>query len=439
MRVHIDTLSWRGLGIAQVDGRALVVPGTDAGEVVDITLAEDARGRRYGALDAVVEASPDRVDPACAQALKCPGCPLRHLSAMRQQAVKTAGHLGTLARLGGVRDLPVEHLPGPPADGHRARARARRVEVAGVARLGMVGLGDGIALAECPAQSRGSRDLLAVLEGVPAAFELEEIEVEGGPEGGQVVLTGAPAVVARVAEALPEGVTVLGSTPGPRGPSTPRRLRGPESGVIEVEGDVLRFTAPGWRPQSPLSLVALRAAVLRLLAPTEGDRVIEIGCGAGTLSLPLARQSHDLLGIDLERASVTDATHNAQGLANARFRVGPADHTLRRLLAGENRFDLALLHAMRLPFGPEVLPRLPVLGVRRALYLAPSAAALARDLAGSVGGSLRPSGDRSPSLVPLVTRFAPSVRLKATGLAFLDQLPGTVHLLTLAVLEEPVS
>jgi hypothetical protein len=64
---------------------------------------------------------------------------------------------------------------------------------------------------------------------------------------------------------------------------------------------------------------------------------------------------------------------------------------------------------------------------------------LAARSAPSVRGSLRPSGDRSPSLVPLVTRFAPSVRLKATGLAFLDQLPGTVHLLTLAVLEEPVS
>ena len=85
---------------------------------------------------------------------------------------------------------------------------------------------------------------------------------------------------------------------------------------------MLRFTAPGWRPQSPLSLVALRAAVLRLLGPPAGDRVLEIGCGAGTLSLPLARQSRDLLGIDLERASVEDAVHNARALSNARFRVG---------------------------------------------------------------------------------------------------------------------
>lgn len=417
MRVTIESLGWRGQGRAVVDGRPLAIPGTDAGEEVEIALAEDARGRRYGALQAVLTPSAHRVDPACAQALRCPGCPLRHLAPARQQALKTEAHLATLARLGGVGPLPVEHLPSPPADGHRGRARARPVTVAGQPRLGMTGLGDGIALADCPAQSRGSRDLLAHLEAIPDAHALEGIEVEGDLTAGQVVLTGPPPTVARVAAALPGHLTVLGSTPGPRGPSRPRHLGGPLATELTVEGDTLRFTAPAWRPQSPLSVPALRAAVLHLLAPGAADRLLEIGCGAGTLSLPLARVAGSLLGIDIERAAVQDATHNATrhnaeqlDPAQARFRVGPGDHALRRLLAGEDRFDLALLHAMRLPFGPEVLPRLPLLGVRRALYLAPSAAALARDL-------------------------ATTTHLKPVRLAFLDQLPGTVHLLTLCLLE----
>lgn len=462
MKVRVESLSWRGLGIAQVEGRPLVVPGTDAGEWVQVALATDARGRRYGALEAVIEPSPHRVDPACAQAARCPGCPLRHLAVARQQQVKVGQHLEALERLGHFgraappglaaepglggaletdpgldagldsgldagldseldsgldpappggsparrfSELPIDHLPAPPADGHRARARARPVEVAGRLRLGMQGLGDGVALADCPAQSTGSRDLLALLESQPAAFALDEIEVEGDLTDGQVVLTGAPAAVAQVV--LPPSVTVLTRTLGPRGPSRPRHVAGPPHGWLEVEGDHLRFTAPGWRPQSPLSLPALRAAVVGALAGA--NRLLEVGCGAGTLSLPLARGVGELVGLDLERASVDDATFNARHLANARFRVGEADHTLRRLLAGSERFDHALLHAMRRPFGPEVLPRLRPLGVERVLYLAPSAAALARDLADAPGW-------------------------RVERLAFLDQLPGTVHLLTLASL-----
>lgn len=125
---------------------------------------------------------------------------------------------------------------------------------------------------------------------------------------------------------------------------------------------------------------------------------------------PLARHAASLLGIDVERAAVTDATRTVT-LPNARFRTGAADHALRELIAGQERFDLPLLHAMRLPFGPEVLPRLPLLGITRALDLAPSAAALARDL-------------------------ATSPRLRPTHLVILDQLPGTMHLLTFTDLED---
>ncbi|MCB9547570.1 MAG: methyltransferase domain-containing protein [Myxococcales bacterium] len=402
-RVRIEALSWRGHGVAG----PVLVPGTDVGELVDV---ERVPGERQARLVQVVEASPARVDPGCGQAADCPGCPLRHLAPERQQTIKIEAHGATLARLAGVTGLPVAVVPGPPADGHRARARARPVEVGGRTRLGMAGLPGrgGISLVDCPAQTPGSRALLAAVEALAPA--LDQVEVDGGPDGGQVILTGPPAEAARVAAALPEAVTVLGVVLGPRGPSRPTWLRGPRAGVIVVDGDTLQVTAPAWRPQSPASLAALRVAVVAEVA-APGASVLEIGCGVGTLSLPVARRVASLVGVDLERAATLDAAANAAraGLANARFRVGDGAHAVRRLVAGGARFDRAILHAMRRPFGPELLPRLPLLGVREALYLAPSAAGLARDLA--AGGALRP-----------------------TRLAVLDQLPGTVHLLTLCAL-----
>ena len=190
----------------------------------------------------------------------------------------------------------------------------------------------------------------------------------------------------------------------------PRHLHGPVAATFTVDDDVFAATMPAWLPQTPASLSSLRAAVLDLLAPGPGDTVLELGCGAGTLSLPLARRARALVGVDLERAAVIDAQHNAAaaGVTNATFRVGHADRALRRLLAGGLRADAVVVHAMRRPYGPAVMGPLRATAPRVVLCIGPSPAALARDLA-----------------------TAPWLTLDR--LAFVDQMPGTAALLTLAL------
>jgi tRNA/tmRNA/rRNA uracil-C5-methylase (TrmA/RlmC/RlmD family) len=155
---------------------------------------------------------------------------------------------------------------------------------------------------------------------------------------------------------------------------------------------------------------ALRDAVLAAL-----DGVVdglEVGCGVGTLSLPLARGARSWVGVDEVRQAVDDATFNAAraGVGNARFRVGRADHALRRLAAGGARPDGVLLHAMRRPFGAAAMSALQALGPARVAYVAPSARSLAADLAA----------------LP---------RYRLARLRLLDQMPGTAHFTTLAILE----
>ncbi|MEZ4475708.1 MAG: hypothetical protein R3F60_33900 [bacterium] len=266
----------------------------------------------------------------------------------------------------------------------------------------------GIALADCPAQTAGSRALLARVEA--EAPDLESVEVDGDADGGQVILTGAAAEVARVARALPPAVTVLGVQVGARGPGRPQWIRGRGRGTWSwrrhAPGDGAGVAAP--EPSEPPGAAGGRAGPAGCGGPTHP----EIGCGIGTLSLAdgpagggpggRGRRAGGDAGCGGQRGTGRDCDGELPG--------GGRAHAVRRLLAGSARFERALLHAMRRPFGPDLLPRLPLLGVEQALYLAPSAAGLARDLA--AGGELR-----------------------ATRLAVLDQLPGTVHLLTLATLE----
>ncbi len=373
LQARVERLNHAGHGVVFHEGRPLVVPHTDIGERVAYRVHEGRR--RVGELLDVLEPSPHRVDPGCEQAARCPGCPLRSLSAERQASHQAAAVRGILKRIAGV-DVPVTvHAP-LGRDDYRAHATARPLgEVLGLAPH----FGAPIDLTRCPAQTPEVRALLARLR-LPDG--VEQVAVQAHGEQRRVVL------LAR------EGRS--------------RLARGDRRVELEVEGDRLGFTWPAWTPQSPGSVPVLRRLVMEMLAPGAGDDVLEVGCGSGTLSAPLARAADSLLGIDYVREATRDAA--ALGLPGATFQPGRADRALRRLVAKGRRFDLALLHAMRRPFGAAAMEALSALRPRRVLYLAPSAASLARDLLA----------------LP---------RYRVRRVEALDQLPGTSHVLTACVLE----
>lgn len=423
-RLRIERLTWRGHGLAlrpdeEGKGGAVVVPGTLPGEVVEV----DGDQR----LVRVLEPHPERVDPECDQAGRCPGCPLRHLSRQGQATLKARSHVRALRRIADV-DLGPDWLPAAPRDGYRDRAVARPFRQDGDLRLGLVAQhGAPIDLARCPAQTERTRTLLAEAARDLDAAGLRPYDPEG-EEGTlhHVVVHGADRVVVGVTDeesvarldavltSRPE-VALLAevvSTNRPRILANPRRLRGEASATFSAGEDIFTATLPAWTPQTPSTLPALRAAVVDSLQPRPEDRILEIGCGVGTLSLPLARRVAHLTGVDQERAAIRDAWRNARaaGVENVAFRTGDGEKALRRLLAKRFRADLVLLHAMRRPFGEGLMRLLPALRARRILYLAPNAPSLARDLRALPGWA-------------------------AVRLGFLDQMPGTAWLLSLCVLE----
>jgi len=296
----------------------------------------------------------------------------------------------------------------------------------------MYGLdGAPIDLSRCPVQTPSCRTLLAEVN--------EGLEIAGLSRWDPLKEQGLIRNVILQADGEGGGIVVLVSTasipPEPLTAFLPKReelgifvdvlpahkhdllrrplwVRGPRSLKLKVEEDQLRATLPAWTPQTPESLPQLRAAVLRLLAPQPKEKILEIGCGIGTLSLPIARAGAQLLGLDMDRAAVEDARYNAErnGVEGSSFRQGRAEKALRRLLAGGYQAEAVLLHAMRRPYGAQVMVALKLLGARRALYLAPNPSSLRRDLEALKGWSLE-------------------------SLEYLDQLPGTVHLLSLALLK----
>lgn len=421
-----ERLRWSGAVSGRTaDGTPIEVAGVDVGESVRVAVTERGPARL---LD-VLEASPDRVDARCDQMHDCPGCPLRPLKTARRHRLTDDLHRRALGEVSGAARW--SRLPGASDAGGRARAVARALRGPdGQLVLGMTRRGhDPIHLGRCPLQSDTSRALVAQLERELRGASVEPWDPEARRGTLRHVIVHAIGASARVILAIDSAaapppvehllrdrpdVAVLVDALPRRGAGTmrnPRPLRGRPWIEFTIGGDRYRASPRSWIPQAPETVPAVCAAVLDGLRPRPDHRVVEVGCGIGLLSLPIARRAGAVVGIDIERSAVVDAEFNAatNGVVNARFRTGEATHALRRLLTAGESADGVVMHAMRRPFGEAAMSAVRALAPERIVCLSPFAPALARDL-----GCL-------PDHV-------------ATSVALCDQTPGTVPDLTVVTL-----
>jgi 23S rRNA (uracil1939-C5)-methyltransferase len=121
---------------------------------------------------------------------------------------------------------------------------------------------------------------------------------------------------------------------------------------------------------------------VRELARLSGaERVIDVYCGIGGISLYLADQAKEVVGIEFVEAAVADATHNAtlNHAENCSFEAGDAVHLIDEI-GEEGGADLIVLNPPRKGCDPKVLKSVAALNPERIIYVSCSPETLARDL-----------------------------------------------------------
>jgi 23S rRNA (uracil1939-C5)-methyltransferase len=88
MKLQIEKAIYGGAGLARADGKAIFVPFTLPGEVVDAHITEDKRSFANADLDAVLGPSSERTNPACEYFSLCGGCQYQHASYAQQIEMK---------------------------------------------------------------------------------------------------------------------------------------------------------------------------------------------------------------------------------------------------------------------------------------------------------------------------------------------------------------
>jgi 23S rRNA (uracil1939-C5)-methyltransferase len=422
----IVDLAHDGRGIARLNGKAVFVAGALPGERVRLRVFKRRRQLDEAGLVEVLSASPDRVVPACAHFGICGGCSLQHLSAQAQLAAKQRQLLENLQRIGRVR--PERVLP-PLRGPEWAYRRRARLGVKYVHKKGRVLAGfrerekpyiADLERCEVLQEPFGTlpRDLAALVETLTIREKIPQVEVAAGD--------GAAALVFRVLQAPgpedAEKIAAFGArlqvqiylqtggldTVRPLLPHYPPLTYAVEAGLV-VEFSPVDFIQVNREVN-----VSMVAAAVRLLGPTQGDRVLDLFCGLGNFTLPLARRAGSAVGIEGDATLIAKAEANAarNGVGNAAFfRENLFEPTQFGPWANE-RYDLVLLDPPRAG-ACAVLARLAHWRPRLVVYISCHPGSLARDAE--------------------ILVYSQGYQLTCAGV--MDMFPQTTHVESIAVFE----
>ncbi len=334
----IVDLSHEARGVAHCDGKATFIDDALPGERVAWSLRKRGRTFDEGKLERVLQPSPDRVEPRCAHFGVCGGCALQHLSSARQIEFKQRQLLEALTRIGHVTAAQV--LPSLQADVWNYRRRAR-FAARWVPKKGRVLVGfreratpyiadiqrcevvsepvAGMILPLCELLGQLSiRDRVPQIEVAVADHDVALVlRVLAPPTAADIDLIRAFAAQQQVQMYLQPG-----------GYDTIAPLDGPLDGMAGT----LTYALPQFDVElefQPTDFVQINGAMnrqmldraLQLLQVEPQDHVLDLFCGLGNFSLPLARRAQQVVGVEGEAGLVARARANARrnGIANAEF------------------------------------------------------------------------------------------------------------------------
>jgi len=417
VEITVESLTQDGRGVAHRDGKAVFIHGALPGERVVFTY--DRVQKRYdeGSVQQVLEPSPDRVEPRCPHFGVCGGCGMQHLDEGQQIRFKEQALHDALERLGKVQ--PEQNLE-PLVAGHwgyrrKARLGAKYVVKKGKLLVGFRERGSSFVtdLGGCevlhPKVGRKITDLAELIEGLSIRDKVPQIEVSMGDSLCALIFR----VLAEPAEADLDRLRAFGREHDfviylqPGGPESVQPLEGPAPDLYytlpepesepESEQELRLCFSPQDFTQVNLELNRLMVErALQMLDPQPEERVLDLFCGIGNFTLPLAKRAGQVTGVEGEGALVARARQNAEAnrLENTRFYTANLYEELDNEPWLLERFDKVLLDPPR-SGAQEILPRLPGLGAQRILYISCYPATLARDagiLVNELGYKLRSAG-----------------------------------------------
>ncbi len=406
--VVIEKIVNGGLGLGRLqDGRVVLVDKALPAEEVRIKIWQEKKKFLYGEIVSVEKAHPERIHAPCPWYGQCGGCDLQHCTYDLQLRIKTAIVEDLFQRqfTQNPSEFPIPvrtTLASPAAFGYRQRIRLQ------VDRDGRLGFAKYHSHSLVPIQ----RCLVAHDE---LNMALENLQKD---DDGTKLLAQCRAVEL-LFNPISSRVVCLFHLQRPPRPADIRQARDLAGRAAQIEA--VFFTGDGFALTGPIGHDSEQSDFtlkMRLKFCPDKDRTLELGwevmgfcqvnleqndrlirhvrklcdlkgresvldlfCGMGNFSIPVAMRAHSLVGVEGQGSAVRSAVRNsrAAGLTNTSFHKSPI-HEACRELAGQNKvFDCLVVDPPRQGV-PGLAGELAALTGHKMVYISCDPATLFRDL-----------------------------------------------------------
>ena len=403
-RARIEGYTSEGLGVARIDGQAVFVHRALRGEDCDVLLLKVLKNAAFGKVVKVHEPSPHRVEPDCPYYGKCGGCDFRHMDREEELYAKKTRVQDALRRIGGS-DVQVEEI----LAGERLHYRNKSQFP--IAADGTVGFYKArshqvIPVENCLLQKVDTNkvqlkfDRYIKLYNVSCYDErtrqglLRHLYVRTNGAGESLVcifangreLPHEAELVALLREASPRIVgVVLGVNTQPTGAILGKEYRtlwGTDVLTDELCGLTFRLSVPSFYQVNREMAEVLYDKAVEFAALTGTETVLDLYCGAGTITQVMARHAGRVIGAEIVPEAIEDAKANAKrnGVENVEFFCGDASAVAADFAAKGLRPDVICVDPPRKGLAPEVVRAAAQMAPRRIVYVSCDPATLARDV-----------------------------------------------------------
>lgn len=429
--------SSEGLGIARIGGQVVFVHDAIAGEVCNVLVMKVLKNTAFGKVVAWKAVSPHRREPDCPYYRQCGGCAFRHMDYAEELRAKGQRVQDALTRLGGS-GVTVEEILGAAeplhyrnksqypvsADGKVGFYRARTHQVTDLSACL-------IQKPQADAAASALRRYMAEHH-VPGYDEktgtglVRHLYVRTNAKGQSLICVVAngeklpreDALVEAMRQAVRSAVGVVLNVNTRRGNvilgDRYRTLWGQDTLTDTLCGHTFRLSIPSFYQVNREQAEVLYRKAVEYAGLTGAELVLDLYCGAGTITLTMADRAKRVIGAEIVAPAVENARENAaaNGVKNAEFFCGDAGDIAVHLAAESLRPDVICVDPPRKGLAPEVIDAMAEMAPKRIVYVSCDPATLGRD-------------------VKLLAQRG----YQATRAAAVDLFPGTAHVETVCLLE----
>jgi 23S rRNA (uracil1939-C5)-methyltransferase len=383
-----------GRGIAHVDEKAVFIAGALPGEEVVFEYSKKKKDFAEGRVTEVLKASADRVDPGCEHYAICGGCSLQHLDPEKQILAKQSILINQFKSIAKLENFELWPALTGPFLGYRHRARLGVKDVIKKGRV-LVGFREKASpfLAEIescevlhPSVGKRLMDLSALIGGLTIKDKIPQIEVS--------ICDNRTALVFRILEPLSDDdIAILSAFElsaevdiytQSKGPDTIAPLSGEKPALsYALPNDVTLYFGPSDFVQVNVEINRkMINRALQTLDLNENDNVLDLFCGLGNFTLPMAKVAGHVTGVEGSEDLIKRAKKNADknGINNASFYTANLMEEVADEPWTKQKYNKVLIDPPRLG-AKEILHYLPTWAAEHVLYISCNPSTLARDAA----------------------------------------------------------